>query len=183
MPNLAGAPIVAVLSLGLALLVATTQSWAQIASQTPSGSTATVPVALTTPSATTNLVATPQPPALATGCGKSGPAVHGGETTGLGGRDGSLDVTLPGDGLYFTLPGPSLTEPGLFVCSVDHDASVIISAVTGKEVSRTAHDAAGNAVLDQIVASVRLTGSPGAFAPPSVAPPITGDAGLKTGKP
>jgi hypothetical protein len=90
-----------------------------------------------------------------------------------------LQVTLPAPGAYFTLPAGRVTdEPALMICNVDHDASVIISAVTGRELSRTAADAAGNAILDQIAASARLTASPRPTGG-AVQPPSTGDGGLR----
>ena len=85
-----------------------------------------------------------------------------------------LRVTLPDGGLYFTLPAPpDAGVVGLFICSVDNNASVLISAETGREVNRTAQSAAGDAIIDQIVASATVT------AASHLTPPTTGDAGLR----
>jgi len=54
---------------------------------------------------------------------------------------------------------------------------VIVSATTGQEISRTATDAKGNAILDQVVASARISAPPPGRLQP-LTPPATGDAGL-----
>jgi hypothetical protein len=130
----------------------------------------------------------PVPPSnqqgLAVGCGKSGPAIEGGKTTGLGTPSLLLEVTLPPAGSYFTLPAglplpspPSvIPPPALMICSVETNSSVVIDATTGREISRTASNTRGNAILDQIVASARVSPAPGRPSP--LRPPITGDAGL-----
>jgi len=63
---------------------------------------------------------------------------------------------------------------------------ITISAVTGREISRSVGNPAGNAVLNQIAASARLTAAPQQPAPPAPGPrlqfPGTGDGGLLNGR-
>jgi hypothetical protein len=133
----------------------------------------------------------PGPPLLAsvTGCGiPSMLGAGGGETIRIAHGDRVLELVLPPSGEYGHLPaGTPRDEPMLRVCHVETDSLITISAVTGREISRQASSAAGNAILDQIAASARFrpafvppapTPRPGAPAGP-LRPPTTGDAGLR----
>jgi hypothetical protein len=115
----------------------------------------------------------PPMPTIVTGCGRSGPALGGGRTSGLGTGRSFLEVTLPAGGQYFTLPAAPFGEMGLMICNVDTNASIVISAVTGLEMSRSVFNAADNGILDQIMRSAQIRPSP-----PTFSPPDTGDGGL-----
>jgi hypothetical protein len=115
----------------------------------------------------------PPIPTIVAGCGRSGPALSGGRTSGLGTSNSFLEVTLPAEGQYFTLPAAPTGEAGLMICNVDTNASIVISAVTGLEMSRAVLNAEDNRILDQILRSAQIKASTGSFSPPS-----TGDGGL-----
>jgi hypothetical protein len=150
------------------------------------------PAAAATISPPTNLTpGTRQPPFdPVTGCGHPAMArVEGGQETGLGTGDTMLRVSLPPGGPYGTLPnGPVGAELGLRICHIPTNSLIIISAVTGREISRVVTDPVGHAILDQIAASARITAasSPSAGDRESPAqavsplrPPTTGNAGLR----
>ena len=88
----------------------------------------------------------------------------------------SLVVPLKPPGEYRVEPSGFPGSAIMNICHIQTNASVAISAVTGLEVSRVAHDDAGHAVLDQLVENA-VTG-PGEPSPVPVTPPNTGSAGL-----
>jgi hypothetical protein len=99
----------------------------------------------------------PSPPAGQPPTGICSRPAAGGEKIGVTYIDTVLEVTLPAPGAYTHSPiGPVGVDPGIQVCNAATGSAVRISALTGKEIGRTADSAAGHAVLDQIVASARL---------------------------
>jgi hypothetical protein len=103
-----------------------------------------------------------------------------GEEVGITYRDVQLRAILPAGGTFNSSPvGPVGTDVGLEVCHVESGAWIRIG-LDGREVLRAAPDAATNAMLDQILTSVRI-----GPAPPSrpVSPPHTGDGGLLSAQP
>ena len=92
--------------------------------------------------------------------------------------ENALRVDVPGSGTFFSLPNvPGIAGPALFICHVESGSSIVINAFTAEEISRSVGDASGESVLDQIAAAARIEPA----TPPSMTPPITGDAGLKRG--
>ncbi len=99
-----------------------------------------------------------------------------GEQARLSDPQESLTVDLTEPGEYRTEPNGLPGNATLSICHVDTNASIIISAVTGLEVSRVADDDAGNAVLDALLANAHP--GPGVPSAAPITPPDTGDGGL-----
>jgi hypothetical protein len=110
-----------------------------------------------------------------------------------GGSRISMDVvslTLPFDRGDFAvtllprLPGPNL----ILICHLDSRSGIAVETLTGSAVGREVGDPSGAAVLDQILASVRVEVTPtptlsdGAITPTPtsrITAPSTGNAGLR----
>jgi len=89
---------------------------------------------------------------------------------------GNIELTLPGTGEYVIQP--VIVEGGqnrLSICYRQGRATITLNAVDGRELTRSAPDAASSAILDRIVESVRVSSTSN----PAVRPPSTGGAGLK----
>jgi hypothetical protein len=114
-------------------------------------------LAAATAGAQTPTVPSPSLPEGQPPTGTCSRSATGGEKIGVTYIDTVLEVTLPAPGTYAHSPiGPVGVDPGIQVCHAATGAAVRISALTGREISRTADSAAGHALLDQIVASARL---------------------------
>jgi hypothetical protein len=128
--------------------------------------------------ALTHAQAPPPPPnGVADDCRSiNGPVLVAGQQAKLTDPQESLTVDLTEPGEYRAEPNGLPGNARLSICHVQTNASIVISAVTGLEVSRVAADDAGNAVLDALVAHAHA--GAGVPSPRPITPPDTGDAGL-----
>jgi hypothetical protein len=140
----------------------------------PAGTTTAAATSTTAPAAPTS---TPRP-GIATPsnvCSQPLPQASGGQTVSLG----NVTDTLPAGAGVFVWGESDLGGNNLFlvVCHASTNATVMINTNTGQEVSRLAASADGNAVLNQVVAGVRVSGtSTGGIA---IIPPSTGSGGIR----
>jgi hypothetical protein len=146
--------------------------------------TATRPAGTGTPAATATAAApaataTPRPATSITVptnvCSQPLPQASGGQTISLG----NVTTTLPSSGGTFVWgeadAGGNLL---LVVCNTATNATVMINTTTGQEVGRLAATPEGNAVLNQVVAGSRASGT--SVGGTAITPPSTGSAGLRS---
>ena len=131
------------------------------------------------PPAQTPAVNTPVP-AIGPACDASQPKFPGGQVV----RNGPLEFTLPLTGIYAIFSIRGGPAPGrVKVCHLDSESFVIFSAATGETSFKTVTSDAGNDLLDEIIASVRLHPEDGVMSAvpgrPGIRAPDTGDAGMR----
>ena len=95
-----------------------------------------------------------EPTPSATAC--VGIETEGGSTVFIG----QVQVTLPSGDFTRTLAVPNALDQGAGICHVETGASITISGEDCEELSRESETAAGDAILDQILASCQVAPTP-----------------------